>query len=114
MEEILICNQMCFTSDKDNQNLEELAVEDINYYSDFSIVFYMINERQPGIYCIETPVLDVTADALILSKWRGEKKLYVKLEFIANQNHCTKCFHQRNPSAETEGRLPDQCLACHS
>lgn len=32
MEVILICSQMGFIIDKDNWNLEELVLEEINYY----------------------------------------------------------------------------------
>lgn len=74
MEEILIYSQMCFISDKDNWYLEELVVgETIIILIFYYFLFYMINERQLGIYCIETPVLDVTADALIIPKWRGKE-----------------------------------------
>lgn len=40
----------------------------------------------------------------------GEKNLEV--EFIVNQNHCTKCFHQCIQAAERESRLPDSPFAC--
>lgn len=35
MEENLIYSQMSFITDKDHWNLEELVLEEINYYFDF-------------------------------------------------------------------------------